>query len=158
MVCSASVDGPVIHVIVPSASRPVTFSICVPSAATRIGGGPYGFSSVSEPLVENDSPRNDTGSHRSNGRRIDRYSRMCRTGLSNDSPHIDSTTIWCERPIPSASRPLVAFCVVSAWPASIIGWRGYVGMTDVPSSTSGTSRPTTASAVRASRPKICGIQ
>ena len=49
---------------------------------------------------------------------------MWRTGLSNDSPHIDSTTIWCERPIPSASRPLVAFCVVAAWPASIIGWRG----------------------------------
>ena len=53
-VCSASVDGPVIHVIVPSASRPVTFSICVPSAATRIGGAPYGGSTVSAPLVEND--------------------------------------------------------------------------------------------------------
>ena len=52
---------------------------------------------------------------------------MWRTGLSNDMPHMASTTIWCDSPMPRASRPVVAFWVVSAWAASIIGCRGYVG-------------------------------
>ena len=69
-----------------------------------------------------------------------------------------SITILCESPIPSTSRPFDASCVVIAWAANIIGWRGYVGTTPVPSSMPGTSRPTTASVVSASTPKICGIQ
>src|SRR3989440_10133407 len=48
--------------------------------------------------------------------------------------------------------------VVSACAAKTMGWRGYVGTTAVPSSMRGTSRPTTASDVSASGPKICGIQ
>ncbi|CAB4625943.1 unannotated protein [freshwater metagenome] len=41
--------------------------------------------------------------------------------------------------------------------ASIIGWRGKVGTTAVPSSMPGTSRDAMARAVSVSRPKICGI-
>lgn len=69
-----------------------------------------------------------------------------------------SMTIWCERPMPSASRPPVAACVVSAWPASTDGCRGKVGTTDVPSSIRGTVRPATASSVSASHEKICETQ
>ena len=35
------------------------------------------------------------------------------------------------------------------------GWRGWIGTTAVPRSTSGSSRPTIASTVRVSGPKIC---
>ena len=76
------------------------------------------------PLADSVSPVNDTGPSRRSGRRIARYSRMWRTGLSNDKPNIDSMTIWCDRPMPSVNRPPVAAWAVSAWPASIIGWRG----------------------------------
>ena len=45
-VCSRIVFGPVIHVIVPSASRPVSASILGASAATRIAHGfPLGTAS-----------------------------------------------------------------------------------------------------------------
>src|SRR6266540_4999882 len=60
--------------------------------------------------------------------------------------------------MPRVSRPPLMACLVSAWAASTMGWRGYVGTTAVPSSMPGTSRPTTASDVKASGPKICGIQ
>ena len=46
---------------------------------------------------------------------------MWRTGLSNDMPNIPSMTTWCDSPIPSASRPPVIACVVSACWASITG-------------------------------------
>ena len=73
-------------------------------------------------------------------------------------PIIVSITIWWLRPMPRHSRPpLTAFTVIACW-ASIIGWRGYVGTTLVPSSIRGTSWATTASAVSASLPKICDAQ
>ena len=46
---------------------------------------------------------------------------MCRTGVSNESPHIDSTTIWWDRPMPRHSRPPDAACTVNACWAIIIG-------------------------------------
>ena len=73
-------------------------------------------------------------------------------------PIIDSITIWWLSPMPRHSRPPVTEFTVSACWASIIGCRGNVGTTLVPTSMRGTSRPTMASAVRASWPKICGAQ
>ena len=35
---------------------------------------------------------------------------MCCAGLSYDMPHMFSTTMWCERPMPSVKRPFVAAC------------------------------------------------
>ncbi len=69
-----------------------------------------------------------------------------------------SITIWCESPMPRLSRPPDAAFTVRHCCASINGWRGYVGTTPVPSSMRGTSRPTMASAVSVSWPKICGAQ
>ena len=40
--------------------------------------------------------------------RIERYSRMCRAGFSNENPNMPSITIWCDSPIPSVNRPPVA--------------------------------------------------
>ena len=60
--------------------------------------------------------------------------------------------------MPRMKRPPDAAWVVSACWASIIGCRGYVGTTAVPSSMRGTSRPTIASVEIASMPKICGSQ
>ncbi len=87
-----------------------------------------------------------------------RYSRRWRTGLSKLMPIIDSITIWWLSPMPRHSRPPVTAFTVSACWASIIGWRGNVGTTLVPTSMRGTSRPTMARAVRASWPKIWGDQ
>ena len=83
---------------------------------------------------------------------------MWRSGLSNESPYMFSITSLCESPIPSASRPPEKALAVMACSASMIGCRGYVGTTAVPSSMRGTCAPTTASAVMASWPKICGSQ
>ena len=67
------------------------------------------------------------------------------------------TILWLS-PMPRQSRPpLAAFTVSACW-ARTIGCRGNVGTTLVPSSIRGTSRPTIASAVNASWPKICGTQ
>ena len=41
----------------------------------------------------------------SSGISTSRYSRRWRTGLSNDRPHMLSTTIWWDRPMPRHSRP-----------------------------------------------------
>ncbi len=60
--------------------------------------------------------------------------------------------------MPRFSRGPMDWVTVRACVASTAGWRGNVGTTAVPSSMSGTSRPATVSAVRASIPKICGIQ
>ena len=122
-VCSVRVAGPVIQVTVPSASCPASFSISGPSAATTTGGASTP-SMPSDAFADRVSPVNAAGSPWSNGPRIERYSRMWRAGFSNDIPNIDSITIWCDRPMPSRRRPSHAICVVSAWAASIIGWRG----------------------------------
>src|SRR2546421_3884133 len=156
--CDAMVCGPVIQVTVPSASWPASLSMVGPRAATRTGGastltsnGAIVVALMVSPLYEIDSPR-------SSGISADRYSRMCRAGRSKEYPNIPSITSWCDSPMPSTSRPPVAAWVVSVWAASMIGWRGYVGTTAVPSSMSGTSRPTTARSVRASYPNICDDQ
>ena len=122
-VWSASVAGPVIQVTVPSAIRPASFSISGPSAATTTGGAATP-SMASGALVDIVSPVNAAGSPWRSGTRIDRYSRMCRAGFSNDMPNIDSMTIWCDRPMPRSSRPSHAIWVVSACAASINGCRG----------------------------------
>ena len=141
----------------PSASSAVAFSICGPSAATRIGNGvrPAG---LSEAWTRYSSPSNETASPRESGPRTLRYSRRWRTGLAKLIPIIDSMTTWWLSPMPRDSRPPAAAFTVSACWASTIGCRGYVGTTLVPSSIRGTSRPTMASVVRASWPKICDAQ
>ena len=73
-------------------------------------------------------------------------------------PSMFSITILWLSPIPSVSRPSQAAFTVRHCCAIALGWRGYVGTTDVPSSMRGTSRPTIASAVSASWPKMFGAQ
>lgn len=127
MVSSASVLGPTHQVEVPSASAPVTRSICGPSAATSTDGLLLPGTET-PPFTRNSSPAKLTGLPSSSGISTDRYSLRWRTGLSYERPHIDSTTILCERPMPRHSpaspRLLMAACVLSACCASIIGWRG----------------------------------
>ena len=84
-----------------------------------------------------------------------RYSRMYAAGRSKLMPHMFSTTIWWDRPMPRRSRLSVAICTVRACWASIIGCRGYTGTTPVPSPMPGTWEPATARSVSASGPKIC---
>ena len=84
---------------------------------------------VSAPCTRYASPLKPAGLPSSSGIITDRYSRRWRTGLSNDRPHIISTTIWCDSPMPSARRDgccsvEIADCTVSACWASIIGCRG----------------------------------
>ena len=148
--CEARVAGPVIQVTVPSASSPASLSMVGPSAATRTGGVSTLTSNGAIVVALSVSPLNVTASPCSSGISADRYSRMWRAGRSNEYPNIPSMTTWCDSPMPRTSRRPVAAWVVSAWAASMTGWRGYVGTTAVPSSMSGTSRPTTASSVRAS--------
>ena len=114
------VAGPVIQVAVPSAMRPVTLSIWVPSAATSTGtGGASGMSRAS--LAVSVSPSKSTASPRTRGRRMERYSRRWRTGFSQSMPSIPSMTSWWDRPMPSVNRPCDTCWRVSAWAASIIG-------------------------------------
>ena len=80
---------------------------------------------------------------------------MYEAGRSNESPHIFSTTIWCDSPMPSDSCPPIASWTVRAWAASIMGWRGCTGTTAVPRLTSGSARPMIARTVKVSGPKIC---
>ncbi len=122
-VSEPSVSAPVIHVIVPSASVPATSSIFGPSAATSTGHG-EDPGTVMLAFALSVSPVKLTVPVRINGTRIDRYSRMCRTGFSNDRPNMFSMTTWCERPMPSTRLPPVAAFTVRACWASIIGWRG----------------------------------
>ena len=66
-------------------------------------------------------------------------------------------TTGCDGPMPSASRPFVAAWVDSACCAMAKGWRGYVGITAVPSSIRRVTWPASASAVRPSRLQgMCG--
>ena len=119
----STVLGPVIQVAVPSARRPATSSICVPSAATMIGGAALaGTVTAAEVLTV--SPWKSTARSRSSGPSTERYSRMWRTGLSKDRPQMPSTTSLWDRPMPSRRRLPVAACTVSACWASIIGCRG----------------------------------
>ncbi len=69
-----------------------------------------------------------------------------------------SMTILWLRPIPRVKRPPDAAATVCACWAIACGCRGNVGTTDVPSSIRGTFMPTTANAVNASWPKMCGAQ
>ena len=106
-VWSASVAGPVIQVTVPSVCVPASSSIFGPSAATSTGHGDDP-AMLKPPLADRVSPENETEPSRISGNRIARYSRMCRSGLSNDMPNMVSITIWCDRPMPSVKRPPVA--------------------------------------------------
>ncbi|GAA2852670.1 hypothetical protein GCM10010517_10390 [Streptosporangium fragile] len=78
---SATVLGPVIHSTVPSAISPANLSMRGASAAMSTGR-PRGPGVVSPRWALRVSPWNDAFSPRTSGRRIDRYSRMCRAGLS----------------------------------------------------------------------------
>ena len=106
--------------MVPSVSSPASSSILGPSAATRIGHGAAPLMSTPA-CVRIVSPVKSTFRSWMSGRRIDRYSRMWRTGFSNERPMIVSITIWCERPIPSVNRPSHSALAVRACWASISG-------------------------------------
>src|SRR6185437_12360438 len=74
---SRTVAVPVIHVIVPSATVPASFSIADPSAATSTGGAAAPFTPTGwKALHVTRSPANDTVSPRSKGISADRYSFM----------------------------------------------------------------------------------
>ena len=61
----------------------------------------------------------------SSGSRTDRYSLMCRAGLSKLYPYMSSMTILCDSPMPRTSRPgPTASAAVSACCASTAGCRG----------------------------------
>ena len=124
MMWVSMVAGPVIQVTVPDAIRPAMASMVLPEGGHQHRGA--GASIWSGPKVEarRVSPAKLTCSPSSRGIRTDRYSRMCRAGLSNDWPNTFSMTTWWERPIPKVRRPPVAAWTVNAWAASITGWRG----------------------------------
>ncbi len=156
-VSDANVEAPVIHVIVPPHTAPASRNICGPSAASNTGGS--GASMVTCPRAVTVSVAMFTASPRTSGISAARYSRACRTGLSNEYPHIPSTTTWCESPIPSVKRPPVRRLAVFACSAITIGWRGYVGTTEVPNWMSGTCWATAPMRVIASTcPMICDSQ
>ena len=67
------------------------------------------------------------------------------------------TTLWLS-PMPERQPALAGSIDGQACWAIADGCRGYVGTTEVPSSMRGTSRPTIASAVNASWPKMLGTQ
>ena len=78
--CPRTVAGPVIHSTVPSASSAASRSILGPSAASSNGTG-VGPGVVSPTSALTCSPRSLAGCPCSSGRRIERYSRVCATGL-----------------------------------------------------------------------------
>ncbi len=121
-VSDASVAAPVIHVIVPSQRAPARRSICGPSAAKRTGGATASMSNF--PRAVTVSPTKLTDSPPNSGISTSRYSRAWRNGLSNDWPHMPSTTGWCDSPIPSVKLPPVSMLVVIACSAITIGCRG----------------------------------
>ena len=79
MVWRSRVWGPVTHVMVPSASWPVTRRVCGPNAATKIEHG-VAFFTYTCPPTRTLSPEKSTGSPRSKGARTVRNSRKSRTG------------------------------------------------------------------------------
>ena len=81
-VSEPSVEAPVIHVIVPPHVAPASRNICGPSAASNTGGS--AASMVTCPRTVMVSAAMLTASPRSNGISAARYSRACRTGLSNE--------------------------------------------------------------------------
>src|SRR5438445_207764 len=88
-VCSRIVLGPVIQVIVPSASRPVSASILGARAATRIAHGfPPGTASCA--FTRYSLPQWLTLPLRMSGPRTARYSFMWLYGFANESPSIPS--------------------------------------------------------------------
>ncbi len=82
-VCSASVTGPVIQVIVPAVTVAASSSILGPSAATTTSGAGASAKSRAACAVTV-SPLIDAPSPRSSGMSASRYSRMCRSGFSNE--------------------------------------------------------------------------
>src|SRR4051812_41482660 len=62
-----------------------------------------------------------------------------------------SITDGCEGPMPSVNRPPATACTDSASCAIVIGWRGYVGTTAVPSSIRSVTDAASVIAVNASR-------
>src|SRR5437867_6563839 len=156
-VCSRIVFGPVIQVIVPSASRPVSASILGARAATRIAHGfPPGTASCA--FTRYSLPQWLTLPLRMSGPRTARYSFMWLYGFANESPSIPSMTIWCERPTPSVKRPPAMACAESACCAIACGWRGKVGITAVPSSMRRVARARSAAAMIASIPMMLANQ
>jgi hypothetical protein len=83
---------------------------------------------------------------------------MCVARRAYESPNIRSISGGCESPMPSVKRPRQAAPAVSACCARAAGCRGWVGTTAVPISMRRVSRPATAAAVTASKPKTCAIQ
>ena len=124
-----NVSGPVIQVTVPLARRPVTFSICGPRAATSSGRRvPTARRSCRGRVTVSPAARGVVAPQQ-RPERLEVLPHPPRTGLSNGSPHMPSTTIWWDSPMPRSRRPLLTWLTVSAWPASIITWRGWIGTT-----------------------------
>ncbi len=152
-VCSRIVLGPVIQVIVPSATVPVSASIFGARAATRIWQGePPGTFMLA--ATRYSSPWCMTLPVRMSGANTARYSFMWLYGFANESPSIVSMTTWCERPIPRVKRPPAIACAVIACCAIAVGWRGNVGTTAVPTSRRVVSRAQSAAIMIASKPKM----
>ena len=83
----------------------------------------------------NISPRYSTCPDPANAARsTSTYSRVWWAGRAYSRPCMLSMTTGCDGPMPSTSRPSVAAWVDIACCAMASGWRGYVGITAVPSS------------------------
>ncbi len=119
---SPSVFGPVIQVMVPAVRSAASFNIAGPSAATMTGTGTAPSTAIWAATLSV-SPSKATFSPAHSGTSAERYSRMWRTGFSNDWPYMFSITISCESPTPRVSLPPLTDETVSACDASAIGWR-----------------------------------
>jgi hypothetical protein len=121
--CSARVLGPVIQVIVPSATVPASASILGASAAIRIGQG-SAPGTLRLALTWYIEPENWTFPSRIKGASTDKYSLMCEYDFAYERPSMFSITTWCERPMPSVKRLPVAALTLTACCAIANGWRG----------------------------------
>src|SRR5262245_14920500 len=145
------VRGPLSHRMFPSAVPPASSSIRGPMAASSTGGAATsGGPPVAAAKPDQISPVASTDRSRSAGSKTARYSSMCWAGWANGMRSPSSITLLCASPMPNARRPPAMSDTVSAWAASINGWRSQVAITAVPSSMVDVARPAAPSTVRAS--------
>src|SRR3954447_19276474 len=117
--------GGAIHRTVPSASSPATLSSLGPNAETSTGTGCGGATARPVVCAVQSSPSRSTGSPRSSGARMRRYSSVLRPGWSYDSPNTSRIRGSWDGPIPSVKpgRP-IASTTDAARLACSSGWHG----------------------------------
>ncbi|GAA0269500.1 hypothetical protein GCM10009539_65820 [Cryptosporangium japonicum] len=96
------------------------------------------------------SPRKSASPVSRRVRRAVRNSRSTAIGRSNGVPNVCSVNVFVPSARPSRNRPPVAACAACTWVATSTGCRPKIGIAEVPTSTSGSSRATTVASVVAS--------